>query len=206
MGCLRTNMCKGTVILSFVLSIPLMAQSTCAGVNFLNARTVSLKPSATSHINVVRQNDGSYTGFEVSDTSPYRVIRTMPHFETQFGTCLPRTFPNPPAATPPPTNPLGAGSQQVVSEVLPSGQYFVASAGGGGGANPGTIYFDIFDSGLQLISETTFSSSNAGEVFYTLALADVNGDGKADLIAIAQIPNGTPTDEGTPGIWVFFGN
>ncbi|MGB9455823.1 MAG: FG-GAP-like repeat-containing protein [Bryobacteraceae bacterium] len=199
-------MCKGTVILSFLLSIPLMAQSTCTGVNFLNAKTVNLKPSATSHINVVRQNDGTYTGFEVSDFSPYRIISTTPHFETQFGTCLPRTFPNPPAATPPALNPVGAGSQQVVSEMLPSGQYFVASAGGVADSNPGTIYFDIFDSGLQLVSETTFSSSNAGEVFYTLALADVNGDGKADLIAITQIPNGTTTDEGTPGIWVFFGN
>jgi uncharacterized protein (TIGR03437 family) len=194
------------VILSFVLSIPLMAQSNCAGPNFLTARTVNLKPSATSHINVVRQNDGSYTGFEVSDTSPYRVISMTPHFETRFGACQPRTFPSPPAATPPPINPLGAGSQQVVSEVLPNGQYFVASAGGVGDFNPTAIYFDIFDSGLQLVSETTFSSSNAGEVFYTLALADVNGDGKADLIAIAQMPNGTPTDEGTPGIWVFFGN
>jgi hypothetical protein len=62
-GVLRTNMCKDAVILSFLLSMPLMAQSTCTGVDFLNANTVNLKPCATSHINVVRQNVVSYTAF-----------------------------------------------------------------------------------------------------------------------------------------------
>jgi uncharacterized protein (TIGR03437 family) len=178
-----------------------MAQSTCIGVNFLSAKTVNLKPSAASHINVVRQNDGSYTGFEVADTSPYRVISITPHFETQFGACLPHTFPASPLATPPPANPPGAGSQSVVSEITPSGQYFVASIGGYGFE---TIYFDIFDSGLQLVSETTFSSSTAGEVFYSLTLADMNSDGKADLVAVSEIPTGHGF--GFPGVWVFLGN
>ncbi|MFY9725851.1 MAG: FG-GAP-like repeat-containing protein [Bryobacteraceae bacterium] len=197
-------MYKRCAILSLLLSISLMAQSTCIGVNFLNAKTVNLKPSATSHINVVRQSDGSYTGFEVADASPYRVISTTPHFEMQFGACLHHAFPTSPMIAPPVANPPGAGSQSVVSEVLPSGQYLVASLGGAGDYGPVTIYFDIFDSGLQLVSETTYSSSTAGEVFYSLALADMNGDGKADLVAVSEIPTGHGF--GFPGVWVFLGN
>ena len=44
--------------------VAVIAQSICPPVNFLVARTINLKPSATSHIDAVRQSDGSYTGFE----------------------------------------------------------------------------------------------------------------------------------------------
>src|SRR5258707_1245902 len=65
-------------------SFSAFAQSTCPSVNFLTARSASLKPSATSHIDVIRQSDGSYTGFEVADAAPYRTLNVTPHFEKQF--------------------------------------------------------------------------------------------------------------------------
>jgi len=99
------------VALLAFLPMTVFAQSTCPPVNFLMARTVNLKPSATSHVDVVRQSDGSYTGFEAADASPYRVIQTTTHFERQFAACLPHTIPASPSLTPPIANLAGAGSQ-----------------------------------------------------------------------------------------------
>ena len=66
------------------------AQSACPQVDFLTARAVNLKPSLTTHIDAVRQADGSYTAFEATDAAPYRTVNTTPHFEQQFSACLPR--------------------------------------------------------------------------------------------------------------------
>jgi len=52
----------------------LPGQSGCSGLNLLTARSVNLKPTASSHINVARQSDGSYTAFELTDASPYTLI------------------------------------------------------------------------------------------------------------------------------------
>src|SRR5579864_152358 len=104
-----------------MLSISGMAQSTCPEVNLLSARTLNLKPSSTSHIDLSRQNDGSYTGYEVVDAAPYRVIKTTPHFQRQFADCLPHSLPESPMGSPPVENPPGAESQYQVSETLPSG-------------------------------------------------------------------------------------
>ena len=79
------------------------AQSVCPSIDFLLARTVSLTRNLGSgisfHTNVVRQADGSYTGFEieVSDSVQYAVISTTPHFERQFANCLPHTLPATPS-------------------------------------------------------------------------------------------------------------
>ncbi|HWB85645.1 MAG TPA: FG-GAP-like repeat-containing protein [Bryobacteraceae bacterium] len=195
------------LFLSFLLSIPLNAQSTCPAFQFLSARTINLKPSSTSHIDVVRQNDGSYTGYEVADAPPYRTIATTPHFEEQFSGCLPHTLPSPPNGLAPPANPPGAGSQLQASMMLPSRNYFAARIeyqNGGPLAITSTIDFDIFDSHLGLISERIFSSPDETELFSAVGLADLNGDGKNDLIAIGQIPTGHGF--AFSGVWVFLGN
>jgi hypothetical protein len=168
------------------------AQTPCPGVNFLTARTVNLKPTDTSHIDVVRQNDGSYTGFEVSDAAPFRLIATTPHFEKQFAACLPHTIPASPTAPAPVANPTGAGSQLPVSMTLASGSLFVANISSDGQ----TIYFDLFDSAHNLLSQSSVAPPlppNQG--IASLALADVNRDGKLDLIAVFAA-----------GVWVATGN
>jgi uncharacterized protein (TIGR03437 family) len=190
-----------------IMAVRVSAQSTCPPVNFLSARTINLKPSATSHIDEVRQSDGSYTGFEVTDASPYRVIRTTPHFEQQFAACLPHTIPFPPSVVPPSANTAGAGAQlQVAAAVGPN--YFAAHISD----DKITIYFDVFDSQHNLISEKAFTSvvsppgyvGSANESFESLALADLNSDGKLDLIAVLDTPLAQSIAYG--GVWTFLGN
>ena len=84
-------------VLLVILPIYAWGQSQCPPVNFLVARTVNLKPTATSHINLAQQPFGSYTGYEVTDAAPHRVIAVTPHFEKQFAACLPHDLPATPA-------------------------------------------------------------------------------------------------------------
>ncbi len=197
----HVQMLRGIAALLIVFCGGACAQSSCAGgVNFLTARTVNLKPSATSHIDVVRQSDGSYTGFEVTDAAPYRLLATTPHFEKQLSACLPHVVFGSPSTTPPVANPPGAGSQLQVSTTLASGNLFVANIG----ANGATIHFDIFDSRHNLLSEANFSYlGSTNDIFSSLALADLNGDGKLDLIAAFYTGAGALFDG---GIWTFPGN
>src|ERR1041385_8130260 len=58
-----------------------LPESSCSAPNFLSARTITLHPSSNSHLNVVRQLDGSYTAYEVANAAPYAVISTTPDFE-----------------------------------------------------------------------------------------------------------------------------
>ncbi len=175
-------------------------QSVCSSVNFLIARTVNLKPSATSHINVLREADGSYTGYEVTDASPYRVIATTPHFERQFAACLPHTLPASPARTDSLANAPGASSQLQAFVILPSGNYLVANV-------YGSIQFDVFDPHLNLVSETTFTSPVFGDAFFSLELADLNADGKPDLLALSSYTVNV-FGIATTGValWTFLGN
>jgi uncharacterized protein (TIGR03437 family) len=133
------------------------------------------------------------------------VIRTTPHIERQFAACLPHTFPASPATGAIVENPPGATSQTRVSETLPSGNYLVATVNGS------AILFDIFDPQLNLVSETSFAPAPANPAypnnFETLKLADLNGDGKLDLIALSEAT--VPFSEYTSlagTIWTFLGN
>ena len=186
------------------------AQSVCPSINFLVSRTANLKPTATSHINVVRQADGSYTGFEVTDLVPHEAIAVTPHFERQFAACLPHTLPTTLQTAPspaPPANVAAISSQLVASELLPSGNYFVASIDGSPYADTLPIQFDLYDPQLHLLSESSVAAPGNSATFVSLALADVNGDGKPDLIALSlgSSPEaGEPLDVGS--LWIFLGN
>jgi uncharacterized protein (TIGR03437 family) len=203
-------MLRHFAILAVIAPLSALAQSTCPAVNFLEARTANLKPSVTSHIDVVRQSDGSYTGFEVTDAAPYRPLAVTPHFEAQFAACLPHTIPSSPATVVPAANPSGGASQTLVSMPLANGNTFVAHLGDG--PDTVTIYFDIFDAQHDLLSEKTFSAldmppgyySAANDVFLSLALADLNLDGKPDLIATFNTPVSGNVSYG--GVWTFLGN
>src|SRR5215469_17601226 len=92
-----------TLSVLLMLSAIAIAQPTCSGVNFLAAPRVNLKPTSTTHIDLVRQPDGSYTAFEAADAAPYRVIITTPHFERQLAACLPHPLPAAPFQTTPTT-------------------------------------------------------------------------------------------------------
>jgi hypothetical protein len=197
-------------ILAVIAPLGALAQNTCPAVNFLEARTANLRPGTTSHIDVVRQSDGSYTGFEVTDAAPYRTLAVTPHFERQFAACLPHTIPSAPTAPAPLANPPGAASQTRVSMPLGDGNTFVAHLGTS--SYTITIYFDIFDAQHNLLSEKTFGAldtppgyyGSAPDTFNSLALADLNLDGKLDLIAAFNPPVSGNVAYG--GVWTFLGN
>ena len=158
---------------------------------------------------MVRQSDGSHTGFEVTDSTPYRTLATTPHFEKQFAACLPHTLPISPSVSPPVVNTRGAGSQLEVAVAVGPANYFDAHIS----ADQTTIYFDVFDSQHVLVSEKAFTSSatlpgfplfDAGnDVFQSLALADLNQDGTLDLIAVFDV---RLMSSSSGGVWTFLGN
>ena len=185
--------------LLLLLPFTAIAQTTCP------ARTVSLKPTATTHIDLVRQPDASYTAFEVPDAPPYSILHTTPHFvELQFAACLPPA--SSPPATAPAANPPGAGSQLQVGAPLASGNVFTV----GISSDNITLYFEIFDAQHNLLSEKTYTSGhpNLGgtlyDLFESLALADLNQDGNLDLIAAMKIA--TPASIRFTGVTTFLGN
>jgi hypothetical protein len=191
-----------------VLPLAVSAQSACPTINFLVSRTVNLKPAATLHINVARQADGSYTGFELTDLAPHSVISVTPHFERQFAACLPHALPAAPSPAIP-ASVVATSSQLLASELLPSGNYFVGSIQGSPYATGSApILFDVYDPQLNLLSETNFAAPGQFAGFVSLALADVNGDGKADLIALSagQSPVSGEAFLSVGFLWIFPGN
>ena len=64
----------------------------------------------------------------------------------------------------------------------------------------------MFDPQFNLISEAIFASPNTGEGFISLALVDVNGDRKPDLIALSSAPSSTGQGQIVGALWVFAGN
>jgi uncharacterized protein (TIGR03437 family) len=158
------------------------AQPACRPVEFQSAASASLKPSASTHITLLRQTDGSYTAFELTDASPYRIVRATPDFQKQFTTC-----PGPP-----------------VSGILPFLQppeVFTRLASGGYlwvrrsdlNSAPGS-YFGlivvVFDSALNLISEAQYPLL----IVEALAVVDVNGDGIPDILSGTAHPHSTTLD------------
>jgi len=187
-----------------VAALQALSQNTCLEPNFLTPRTLNLKPSATTHLDVLRQPDGSYTGYELTDAAPYRLISVSKNLERQLAACLPHTLPAKPVLTA--WNPLGATGQPQAAAALPSGGAILAQIT----SNPAILAIDTFDPQHNFLAETTFSNStpagagNRGDVFVALALADLNHDGKPDLVAAFATNRINGTIEG--GVWVFLGN
>ena len=177
------------------------AQTTCPPINFLNAKTVNLDVTDSSHLTLLRQSDGSYTAFEIANTSPYAVLRTIPHFEQQFSNCLLRaTSAAPGKASSPAPNAPGLAAQLVAFAVLDSGNYlFVVPV-----AN--SLDVAVFDQQLQLVSEKQVGAltgpGDYGQGYVSLVLADMNGDGKSDVVAEYEL--GLSGEGG--GVQVFYGD
>ena len=53
--------------------------------------SATLLPSATTHRVLLRQSDGTYTAFEVANRPPYGNLLTIPNFARQLSSCLPPT-------------------------------------------------------------------------------------------------------------------
>lgn len=135
----------------------------CAPVSFLSARSATLQPAPGVQRILLKESDGSYSAFELSRTSPYHVIRKIPHFEKQLSACAP----------------AGTGLDQTriqaVAQLKSGGYIFAIQSETGGG-----IDIAVFDSQLQLSSEAPFNDLLLPPVVF----ADVNGDGNLDLIGV----------------------
>jgi FG-GAP-like repeat len=189
--------------------LALIGQTVCTTADFVFTRTLNLKPTSRSHIDLVRQIDGSYTAFEVTDTTPYKILAITPDFDRQLEPCPAHTVAAPrPKGTAPASNPVGVGSQLEVSTPLAGGKFFDSYIS----ADSYTLLFDVFDSQHKLLSEISFTSvvsppgyvGSANEHFVSLLLADLNGDNKLDLIATVVTPYAAGISYG--GVWAFLGN
>ena len=136
------------IIFPMLAAVCAGAQTTCPPINFLNAKTINLNPTDSSHLVLLRQSDGSYTAYEMANASPYGVLRSIPHFEQQFSNCLPRpTSGAPGKASSPAPNAPGVAAQASAFAVLDSGNYVFVS--------PSSSSLDValFDQHLKLVSE-----------------------------------------------------
>jgi uncharacterized protein (TIGR03437 family) len=154
------------VVRNCLLSLTLLvgyapADPGCPQVSFTSARSATLAPSPGVHRVLLKQSDGSYTAFELNNTSPYRVLRTIPHFEKQLSACAPTATGLPP---------LGLFT---VAQ-LASGGYIFAMQGAMGATD-----IAVFDAQLNLVSEASYTD------LAPLGFADLNGDGIPDLIGTA---------------------
>jgi hypothetical protein len=174
------------IIFPMLAAVCAGAQTTCPPINFLNATTVNLDATASSHLTLLRQADGSYTAFEMANTSPYAILKTIPHFEQQFSSCLGRPSSNALAKAAPAVTSQGGVAQSTAFAVLQSGNYLFVSQSDQG---PGSLAIAVFDAHLQLVSQNEIGTLQNGPApgayseYVAVILADVNGDGKLDLIA-----------------------
>ena len=148
---------------SFALAAVLaQAQPSCAAVAFQGAASANLKPSATTHILLLKQTDSSYTAFELTDAAPYRIVRATRNFQKRLTGCPGRPVQGFLPGTQPP---------EAVARLNSGGYLWVHRSGF-------SVVATLFDSALAFISETQISNTPAE----ALAIADVNGDGSPDIL------------------------
>ncbi len=138
------------------------AQGVCPPLTFRTESSANLAVSASSHMRLARQNDGSYTGFEVADASPYAILSVTPDFAKRLTPCSLTNFSN--------GNPLPETMAR-----LGNGDYLYV----GGVALPGqaaTVRTLRFSAAFRFLAENDYSVNGV------VALGDLNGDGYPDLV------------------------
>ncbi|HEY7333478.1 MAG TPA: FG-GAP-like repeat-containing protein [Bryobacteraceae bacterium] len=167
----------------FLFAIFYAATAAACPVGFQTQSAANLKPTTTSHTVLLRQSDGSFTGYEMADAPPYGVVSVTPQFQKQLTVCPP----------PPPTLPV-AGPQAFAQ--LPSGGYLFLQ---GDSAfqpefNSHSVNALQFDASMRPVSSANFPAATVEAI----RLADLNSDGNPDMI-VGTYPAGLQVRMGNGG-------
>jgi hypothetical protein len=158
------------------------AQPGCPAINFQTAVLANSEPTDFSNVFLVRQSDGSYTGYDMTVGPPYSILATTANYQKQLTACLPSHSSRPPLAAPAGTgNVAGAPAQPQAFARLSSGNYLVVNPGQN---NAGTVA--LFDPNLNFISQSQLPPQFGGSTI----VVDLNGDGILDLVGLNVVVNG----------------
>jgi hypothetical protein len=141
---------RSSGLFAIVATVCPVALAVCS-IGFQTQSAASLKPSATSHIVLLRQNDGSYTGYQMQDASPYGVQKITPGFQNQLTVCPPPI---------PGLSPDGVAPPQAFARLGSGGYLFLQRSDLFG--TPGAafeVYALEFNASLKLVSQTSLSLS-----------------------------------------------
>jgi len=176
------------------------AQPGCPAVNFQTAVSATLPSSDTTQTILLRQSDGSYTAYEMATQSPYRIVRTIPNYQKQLTACLPSHSSLPPLPAPPSvgSGPGAVGPTQGFVH-LSSGNYLALMEEHSGKTSATNVV--LFDPQLNLISQAPLPIDLGGVGIF----ADLNGDGKLDLVGATGTFNGKK-EEATTTIQILLGD
>ena len=168
-----------------VAAVGAQAQPGCPAVNFQTAVSATLPSTATSQTVLLRQSDGSYAAYEMATQSPYRIIRTIPNYQKQLTACLPSHSSLPPLGPPPAvgSGPGAVGPTQGFVR-LSSGNYLALMEETTGKTSATNVV--LFDPQLNVISQAPLPIDIGGVGIF----ADVNGDGKLDIVGTTGTFNG----------------
>ena len=156
------------------------AQPGCPAAQFQGTVSTPAAPSSSSHIVVARQPGGTYTAYEITNASPYRIIRATLDYAATLDACLPHRGSGPAIAPPAANfgNPMGATSQVSAYAVLASGNILSVT--------PGAAGLDVaeFNSNMQLASEDVYPQFVSTQALQSILLVDLNGDGNPDIVGV----------------------
>jgi hypothetical protein len=157
----------------FVPAILPAAAQTCPGINFLSAPEIL--PAQTGHgIGLVRESDSSYTLIESLAFPPFQMVRQTPQVQNSLASCLPIPAYTGPMQVIPQTS---TAAQIVTGAYLPNSTQAIIAYTPYNRPRLNVLVVDV--PSRTILSQNVYPTvlSPAG-----LLLADMNGDGKLDLV------------------------
>jgi uncharacterized protein (TIGR03437 family) len=144
------------------------ASDGCPPVRFSSLVSAPLLPTPNTHRVLVKQSDGSFTAFDLSNDPPYGMLHAIPHFDRQLRPCTPSV----------------TGLNRVVLALgqTPSGGYLIASQTLASNVvtNVVTTVVTAFDADFNMQGQTTLSGA-----ILDLQFADINNDGIPDIVTFS---------------------
>ena len=150
----------------------LPAQQACPPETFQITASANLVPSASSYQVLLRQDDRSYTAYEITNTAPYQVLNTLPNFQRQLRAC-------------PMTTPPGANVPEAFFSRLPSGEYLLITSFNAFDSPVTNFDVTAFDRSLNQVSHEQYVipvQDEFQEATAPLLVTDLNHDGNPDLV------------------------